>query len=78
MTDAEVAAIDLTRRLTRSLVAKVTARGIHPADATIALAYALHDASTQLTGDRASAVEWMRNAADVMERQLIADRPVRH
>ena len=80
ITDVEEAAIETARKLTRSLVAKLTERGIQLADATIALAYALHDAATELTGDPASAVEWMRTAADLMERQLMggADAQTTH
>lgn len=71
LTDAEEAVIDTARKLTRSLVRKLTERGVQPADTTIALAYALHDAATELTGDPISAIEWMRTAADTMERQLM-------
>ena len=70
-TQAAQPVIEMARKLTRSLVSKLTERGVQPADATIALAYALHDAATELTGDPASAVEWLRTAADVMERQLM-------
>ncbi|QNE05416.1 hypothetical protein [Croceicoccus marinus] len=71
VTEAEAAIIETTRRLTRKLMAQVTTRGVTPADATIGLAYALHDAATELTGDPISAVEWMRTAADLMDRQMM-------
>jgi hypothetical protein len=72
MVDSETAAIELTRRLTRKLLAEVTGRGIEPADATIALAYALHDAATELTGGHRAGWAWMRDAVLIMERQLTA------
>lgn len=68
--DPETGAIELTRKLTRKLMAEVNARGIEPADATIALAYALHDAATELTGGHRSGLEWMREAVNQMDRQL--------
>ena len=71
ITDGEEAVIDTWRKLTRSLATKLSQRGVEPADITIALAYALHDAATELTGDPMGAVEWMRTAADTMERQLM-------
>ena len=71
ITDAEEAVIETSRKLTRSLVSKLTERGVQPADATIALAYALHDAAPELTGDPVSAIEWMRTASDLMERQMM-------
>lgn len=77
ISDSEAAVIETTRQLTRKLIAQVTARGVKPADATIALAYALHDAATELTGDPVSAVEWMRTAADVMDRQVMGGSHVR-
>lgn len=70
-TDGEAAVIEMTRRLTRKLINELTARGVQAADATIALAYVLHDAATELTGDPVSAVEWMRTATDLMDRQVM-------
>lgn len=69
--NATTAIIETTRHLARSLVAKVEAQGVEPADATIALAYALHDAATALTGSEAAGILWMRDATDLMERQLL-------
>lgn len=69
--NATTAIIETTRHLARSLVAKVEAMGVDHADATIALAYALHDAATALTGSEAAGIEWMRTATDHMERQLL-------
>ena len=68
--EPETKAIELTRHLARKLLAEVTGRGIEPADATIALAYALHDAATELTGGHRSGLEWMREAVRQMDRQL--------
>lgn len=71
ITDAEAAIIETTRNLTRTLIAKLAAQGVEPADATIGLAYALHDAASELTGDPVEAIEWMRAATDLMENQLM-------
>ena len=71
ISDAEAAVIETTRNLTRTLIAKLAAKGAEPADATIGLAYALHDAASELTGNPVEAVEWMRNATDLMEQQLM-------
>ena len=71
ISDAEVEVIELTRRLARALTAQVLARGVARPDALIGLAYALHDGATDMTGSRTEAVEWIRTAADLMERQLM-------
>ncbi len=71
VSENETRIIEMSRRLARSLLAKLHEQGVEPADAAIGFAYAMHDAATGLTGDRMQAVEWMRTAADVMERQLM-------
>ena len=71
--NATVAVIETTRQLARSLLEKVEAQGVEPADAAIALAYALHDAATRLTGSEIAGIAWMQTAADHMERQLMED-----
>jgi phage gp45-like len=71
ITETEERIIEMTRKLTRSLITQVADRGVLPVDATIGLAYALHDAATELTGDPIQAIEWMRNATDTMEAQLM-------
>ncbi|MBX7460815.1 hypothetical protein [Qipengyuania huizhouensis] len=80
MNDPDTATIELTRNLTRKLIGQVTARGIEPADATVALAYALHDAASELTGSHADGLEWMRQAIAVMANQVEgkSDAPTSH
>lgn len=74
ISDGEAAIIDLSRRLARKLVGKLTAQGIEPADATLGLAYALHDAASDLTGGAIPAVEWIRTFADIAERSAMEPR----
>lgn len=81
MTDPETAPIEMTRHLARKLIGEITRRGIEPADATVALAYALHDAASELTGNHVAGLEWIRTACDVMERQLMENsdgKPTAH
>ena len=70
MTTSEEQIVDATRRLVRSLKSKLVSKGVEPADAAIGLAYALHDAATDVTGDPSRAVEFIRRAADTFEVQL--------
>lgn len=64
--------IEMAQRLHTSLHGKLIEKGVQPIDALIASFYANHWLATQLHGgDRAAAVEWMRSAADTIERQLI-------
>lgn len=76
MNDPESATVELTRKLTRKLIGEVTARGIEPADATVALAYALHDAASELTGSHTAGLDWMRQAIAVMANQVEGSRDV--
>ena len=79
MKDPDIATIDLTRNLARKLIGQVTARGIEPADATVALAYALHDAASELTGSHECGLDWMRQAVAVMANQVeSSDAPTSH
>ena len=74
-------AIEMSRRLARKLVAEVLARGVEPIDALIGLAYAVHDTASDVAGDSYLAINWMRDAADQMERQIMEDsrgKPATH
>lgn len=73
LTDGEIAMIEMTRRLARSLITRLADGGAQPTDIAIGMAYALHDAATELTGTATEAVEWMRTAADIMERSALRD-----
>ena len=72
ITDAEEQIIEKSRTLARRLVAQLEAKGVQPADATIGLAYALHDAASELTGSHSGGLDWMRQAIAVMANQVEA------
>ena len=81
VTDAETALVERTRGIVRKITTLLMLRGLPRADATVALAYALHDAASDLTGSAFAGIEWMRDAADVMERKLMEDgdgKPTAH
>ena len=69
--DATAMAISKTRNLTRRLGREIVAKGVEPADVAVGIVYALHDISTELHGDPAAAIEWVRNAADIMEQGIM-------
>ena len=73
MSDAEHESIERARILVRKLARLLTLKGLPHADATVALAYALHDSASDLTGNPFAGIEWMRDAADVMERKLMEE-----
>ena len=70
ITDAETQIIETSRKLARRLLAKLEMEGVQPADATIGLAYALHDAATDLTGDPVAGLGWIRTAIETMAVQV--------
>ncbi len=64
--------IQMAQKLHNSLHGKLVEKGVAPIDALIAATYAAHNLATALHGDDpAAAIEWMRNALDTIERQLI-------
>ncbi|OHT22189.1 hypothetical protein BHE75_04213 [Sphingomonas haloaromaticamans] len=63
--------IERCRALNRRAAAKYFELGIEPIDAAIAAIYSAHDLAVAAVGDAHGAIEWMRNAADLMERQLL-------
>lgn len=65
--------IEHARILVRKLARLLTLKGLPHADATVALAYALHDSASDLTGNPIAGIEWMRDAADLMERKLMEE-----
>ncbi|WP_126172855.1 hypothetical protein [Altericroceibacterium xinjiangense] len=78
MTEEEFArvrpVIEMAQRLHGSLHEKLVERGVEPIDALIASLYATHDLASKLHGNPIAAVEWMRDAIDTIERQLLAAR----
>lgn len=72
ISDQTAAAIELCRKLNRKAAGQYVARGIEPADAVIGAIYSTHDLATDLhNGDAHGAIEYMRTALDMMERQLL-------
>lgn len=72
-------AIEMCRRVNRSAAQRYVAKGIEPVDAVIAAIYSAHDLATDLhNGDGHAAVEYLRTALDLMERQLLEADRARH
>ena len=69
--DISIEAIEKVRILGRSLAAKAHACGLSHEDITIGLGYAAFDLASDLTGSRIAGIEWMRNALDLIERQIM-------
>jgi len=64
--------IEMAQRLERSLHVKLIEKGVAPIDALIGSVFASHDLATRLHGSPSAAIEWMRDALDTIERQLLA------
>lgn len=74
MTDHEHAQIELCRRINRRAADQYQAKGVEPADIVIAAIYSAHDLASGLhDGNPVAAIEHLRTALDVMERQLLGD-----
>ncbi|MFZ2996264.1 hypothetical protein [Sphingobium sp.] len=72
ISEQTAAAIELCRRINRSAARQYEDRGIEKADVAIAAIYSAHDLAMDLhNGDPHAAIEWMRNATDIMERTLL-------
>ena len=71
----EIEIIEMTRRLTRSLLAKLEGKGVQPVDAALGVAYALHDAAQDIAGSPTAGVEWMRATIDMLEKGARDARP---
>lgn len=63
--------VDMAQRFYASLHGKLTDCGVAPMDALIASTYATHKLATVIHGDNIAAVEWMRDALDLIERQAL-------
>lgn len=63
--------LEMAQRLHGSLQQKLVERGIQPIDVLIAGTYATHAFATKVHGSPIAAVEWMRDAIDTIERQLL-------
>ena len=75
MTDDEYArvlpVITLATNLHQKLHAQLIERGVEPIDAAIGAIYATHDVAMRAGMSSHDAIEWMRSATDMMERQLL-------
>lgn len=72
MKDDIICRIESARNVNRRAARLYRAAGVEPADVAIAAVYSAHDLATDLhEGDPAAAIEWMRTALDLMERQLL-------
>jgi hypothetical protein len=70
--EVSVKAIELCRNLNRNAAAEYERRGISLEDVTVASLYSLFDIAERFKrGDRFAAIEWIRTATDLMERQLM-------
>lgn len=62
----------------RNATSKLAAAGrIEPIDAALGAVYATHDLAMRAGMDAHAAIEWMRTAADLMERQLLEHQAAR-
>jgi hypothetical protein len=75
--DVSIHAIEIGRRLGRSLAAKLQEQGVTQEDATIAAIYSAVDLASDFTGSQISGIEWLRSALDVMERQIMSGGSLR-
>lgn len=66
-------AIEISRKLGRSLADKIQNEGVSKEDATIGAIYSAFDLACEFTGSRIGGIEWLRSAIDVVERQIIAE-----
>lgn len=66
--------VDMAQRFYASLHGKLTDCGVEPIDALIASTYATHKLATAIHGNNIAAVEWMRDALDLIERQALDQR----
>lgn len=67
--------IATTRALVRKLLDQTAMHGVSLEERTVATAYAALDIAELHAGHGQAAVEWLRNAADVFERQLMSGAP---
>lgn len=63
--------VDMAQRFYASLNGKLTDYGVAPVDALIASTYATHKLATDIHGNPITAVMWMRDALDQIERQAL-------
>lgn len=71
--DASMDAIERCREGNRLAAVDYARSGVSREDITIGGIYSAFDLAAAFTGSRIGGIEWMRNALDVMERQIMAE-----
>jgi hypothetical protein len=71
----ETRTIDQTRRILREAAFMIIERGQPAPDVAIGAAYAVMDIAETFAGYGIPAIEWLRTAADVMERTVLSGVP---
>ena len=67
-----VAVIEMCRRVNSAAAAKYAEQGVSIEDIAIASIYTAFDLATTLEGSPMAAVEWLRTAVDVQERDAMS------
>jgi HD superfamily phosphohydrolase YqeK len=75
--DLSLQNIQTCRRINRKAAEQYEAHGVTAEDAAIAAIYSAHDLALHTGRDPHEAIEWMRTALDMMERQLLGESPRR-
>ena len=63
--------IETCRRINRAAAARYAEHGVSAEDAAIAAIYSAHDLAMATGRDAHAAIEWLRTALDLQERQLL-------
>lgn len=74
--EVSMTTIDLCRNINRKAANEYATRGVSPEDIALASIYSAFDIAEAAKGPGVVAVEWLRTALDVIERQVIAGEPV--
>ena len=74
--EVSMSAIDLCRNINRKAANEYGKHGVSGEDIALAAIYSAFDIAEAAKGPGVVAVEWLRTALDVIERQVIAGEPV--
>ncbi len=69
--------IEVCRRINRRAGARYMAEGVTAEDVAIAAIYSAHDLAMATGRDPHAAIEWLRTALDLQERQLLRQQDAR-
>jgi hypothetical protein len=69
--DRSIRNIETCRRLNRRAAEQYRRHGVTPEDAAIAAIFSAHDLAMHTGKSPAEAIEWLRTALDLQERQLL-------